>query len=578
MRGLGYAHWDQAVLCTGNEKLSNLGRDLEALGIPVLFLGSLFERSEIKDLLALLSLLADRRAMGLTRVACMSSFAMSLEDIGVVLDHLRTIESPPLVWLDAIGAIPGLSEEGAVALGRVKALFDGFGPGASPWTVLATVLLDRTRMAAGLATSSDVIDRGRAIAVWQFLNFVRAQPAAQGVPITRLLDHVRRLVRLGDERDLRQLPAAAQGINAVRLMTIHGAKGLEFPVVHLPGMNADTLPRTPPAPACPPPDGMIEGGEGGSLDLFREGQAEEQECLFYVALSRARDRLLLYSPTQKSNGQRRPASPFIDRLGPGLVRRHVIPSQIVPQAPEDRAVAWVFEGKLSFTAPQVALYESCPRRFFYTHILQVGGRRTLTAFMRMHDAVRTVFEDIVAGGIEVEELDARVGTACKAEGLEEPGAYHALAVEMIRFFLSTREGLTAETPVALRLVFGDQEIIVRPDDVLVRGDGRRVVRRVRTGHRRSTETDDVGAAAFLLAVRQVFPDADVELVHLADRAAIAVDLTQRKLETRRTKLGAFLADIQGGAFPAVPSAWTCPGCPAFFICGATPAGTLRKKF
>jgi hypothetical protein len=42
---------------------------------------------------------------------------------------------------------------------------------------------------------------------------------------------------------------------------------------------------------------------------------------------------------------------------------------------------------------------------------------------------------------------------------------------MIRFFVSTREGLTAEEPVALRLDFGDQEIMVRPDEVLVRGDG-----------------------------------------------------------------------------------------------------------
>lgn len=578
MCGLGYAFRDQAVLCTGNEKLSTLGQELEALGIPVLFLGSLFERDEVKDLLALLSVLTDRRAMGLTRIACMRGFAMSLDDVGAVLDHLRTVESPPLAWLHAIDAIPALSQQGAAALRRLKDLLDGFDLSAQPWTVLAKVLLDRTRMAAGLATSAHVVDRSRAIALWQFLNFVRAQPTAQAAPITRLLDRVRRLVRLADERDLRQLPAAAQGIDAVRLMTIHGAKGLEFPVVHLPGMNADTLPRTPPAPACPPPDAMVEGGQGGALDLFREGQAEEQECLFYVALSRARDRLLLYSPTKKANGHNRPASPFLDRLGPGLARRSIVPARTLPPAPEDQPIAWVFEGTLRFAAPQIALYESCPRRFFYTYVLQIGGRRTLTAFMRMHDAVRVVFEGIVADGMPVEELETRVGAACKAEGLDDPGEYQALAVMMIRFFLSTREGLTVEPPVALRLAFGDQEIIVRPDDVLVRGDGRRILRRVRTGHRRSTETDDVGAAAFLLAARQVFPDAEVELVHLADQATVPVDLTPKKLETRRTKLASFLAAIEAGNFPAKPSAWTCPGCPAFFICGPTPPGTLRKKF
>lgn len=76
-RGEDYAYRDQAVLCTGNEKLSMIGQDLERLGVPVLFLGSLFERAEVKDLLAILSVLVDRRAMGLVRIACWPDFTMS---------------------------------------------------------------------------------------------------------------------------------------------------------------------------------------------------------------------------------------------------------------------------------------------------------------------------------------------------------------------------------------------------------------------------------------------------------------------------------------------------------------------
>jgi ATP-dependent exoDNAse (exonuclease V) beta subunit len=64
------------------------------------------------------------------------------------------------------------------------------------------------------------------LAIAQF--FTSTTSSGEGVFITRTLDRIRRLVRLGDDRDLRQLPAAAQSIDAVRLMTIHGAKGLEF--------------------------------------------------------------------------------------------------------------------------------------------------------------------------------------------------------------------------------------------------------------------------------------------------------------------------------------------------------------
>ena len=68
IRRAGYAYKEQAILCTGNEKLSRLGLDLEGLGVPVLLLGNLFARTEIKDLLSLLSLLTDRWAMGLVRI------------------------------------------------------------------------------------------------------------------------------------------------------------------------------------------------------------------------------------------------------------------------------------------------------------------------------------------------------------------------------------------------------------------------------------------------------------------------------------------------------------------------------
>ena len=183
-----------------------------------------------------------------------------------------------------------------MALRSLANCLSGFDHNASPWGTLATVLLDRTRIASRLGASTDLTEQVRGIAIWQLMNFIRAQPSGQGLPITRLLDRIRRIVRLGDDRDLRQLPAAAQGLDAVRLMTIHGSKGLEFPVTHIPGLNADTLPRTPPAPQCPPPDGMVEGGEGSALEVFRSGTQEEQECLFYVALSRARDRLFLYAP------------------------------------------------------------------------------------------------------------------------------------------------------------------------------------------------------------------------------------------------------------------------------------------
>ena len=366
-------------------------------------------------------------------------------------------------------------------------------------------------------------------------------------------------------------------------MTIHSAKGLEFSVIHVPGMNSGTLPRTPPAPSCPPLNGMVEGGEGSALEILRAGQAEEQECLFYVALSRAQDRLFIYAPTQKSNGFKWPLSPFLDRLGSGLVRQHVSPARQLPIAPDTTDIPLAVKGDMRFSAPQIALYQSCPRRFFYTHLLQVGGRRTATAFMQMHEAVRAVFKAVIADDEPVsdEHLESKVADACATHGLAEHGYasdYQALALAMVRYFVSTRKGHKPEQPTALSVAFGGERIIVRPDDVLIRPDGVRTLRRVQTGHYREAEGKDVGAAAFLLAARQAFPEAIVELVHLSDQETRPLTLKPKMLRTRHQKISSFLEKTRLGCFPAAPSPRTCPGCPAFYICGPTPLGTLVRIF
>ncbi len=241
----GYAYRDQAILSAGNERLGRLTEGLESLGIPVLYLGGLFEREEIKDLLSLLSILVDRRAMGLLRVATQKAHVVPLADIAELLSHLRTDDHEPMEWVGALDTVTALSPARLEGLRGIAGLLVGFAADSNPWAILCTVLLDRTRAAAEIATAEDLRTRSRGIAIWQFMNFLRSQPHGQGLPRSRLLTRVRRLVLFSDERALRQLPAAAQGIDAVRLMTMHGSKGLEFRAVHIPGLTNASLPRSP---------------------------------------------------------------------------------------------------------------------------------------------------------------------------------------------------------------------------------------------------------------------------------------------------------------------------------------------
>ena len=446
------------------------------------------------------------------------------------------------------------------------------------------MFLDNTRLAEGFAKQAAGGRPLPAIALWQLQNLLRSVSiGGTGYPVTNLLEHIRRLVILADERELRELPVAAQTLDAVRLMTIHSSKGLEFEVLHLPSLTKASLPS--PASrnrALPPPDGMVEGAPHCGKEVLWRGHEEEQECLFFVALSRAEDRLILYAPARQANGRRQSRSPYVDRIAVWLDTQD-------PFAASNRLAATYNAVDISFQAPlrltpsKLALYDRCPRRFLYTHLLKLGGRRTETAFMKMHSAVQATVEDLVrseAGTLTETEVDTLFQRHWAELGPTNHGyadSYERAARRLIAFLTRLRAAETPEPAESLVLDVGDAQVIVRPDERIRTRDGRLVLRRIRTGHLTSTATDKLDAAAYQLAADT---GDEIEFVFLSDQHRAAVSMSERKLKTRRERIESKVAAIQAGEFPAEPDSpsRTCPRCPYFFICTQPPAGALTEIF
>jgi hypothetical protein len=381
------------------------------------------------------------------------------------------------------------------------------------------------------------------------------------------------------------MPGAAEGIDAVRLMTIHGSKGLEFDIVHIPGMVTSGLPRNNTPPRCVPPDGLIHGSQGlTGLEAVKAGHDEEEECLFFVALSRARDRLFLYASSVQSDGKVRNPSKFIPAIDRLLVHP-VNPSQCGGVATPATAMEIIWEEKPVWTENQINLFERCPRRFLYTHVLKLGGRRTETAFMKMHNVVSDVFEWLKTAHETTTpseaELDARFEGAWQAKGAVDHGYaddYRRIGRRLVAYLVETRS-IGVRSPVApLSLGWAEGDISVKPDSVARGNQGQVVVGRVKTGKPRSNAFDDIEYTILHLAAVQVYgAQAQVEVTFLTSETEVPMSISAKKLETRRQKIQNIVQSVRSGDFPLKAEARACPRCPSFFICGDLPDGAITVK-
>ena len=580
---------NQVVLCRTNKRLNEIAAGLEARGIPVLHLGSLFEREEIRDLLALLSLAIDPFGDALVRVGAMPRYALTLQDVYQISRTIRTDEVSTLEGLAALQSDTHLSIKGRQGLMRLVKDISDLKNTSTAWEFLASYLLEKTSHARGLAASSSVAGQMRAVAIWQFLNFLRDQsPIKDGLPIERTLSRIRQMVLLAEERDLRQVPAAALHMDAVRLMTVHGSKGLEFDAVHVPGLTVASFPSNNRGQRCPPPDGMIEGSAVLSAKEFaKQAHTTEEECLFFVAISRARKKLNIYLPRKQLNGNNRGESKFLDWLPRHLVKNVAKPIQLAgPKTGFDPNTVQVHWSETwAITENRLTAFDRCPRRFFYTHAMGLGSARKMTAFSKTHDCIYDLIRWLKNQRAKVEpslsQAEQAFDTIWQERGPVEhayANDYRQLATRFIRNLLEAGKGREFFETKRLPVTLANGTIFVEPSEIARRDDGRTSVRRVRTGYCRSDEYTRLEYALYKLAAEAEYgANVVVEALHLTDNVCEAVLISDRVISNRVTSSSQMLAQISAGQFPPDADPISCPRCPHFFICAVTPNGDLKQS-
>ena len=569
----------QAVICRSHTSLARIARGLEEENVPVLYLGDFFERPEVRDMLSLLSLACEPHGSGLVRVARFPEYEIPLLDVLALRKHASEKNRPFPGALSLASEADEISAHGKEKLALLAQQLDGLCYGRSAWNTLTRYLFVRSDYLLTALADESVAGQQRRLALYQLIQFVHShlgRPVKSGVdPKRDLLRYIRRLEAYGDERQLRQVPAWADGIDAVRVLTIHAAKGLEFEAVYLPVLAKTYLPINKGYNPCPPPVGLLPS----NVD---DWYLEEEQCLFFVALSRARDHLCLSRATRYGQANRN-ASDFlslISRSLPRSVDAGVTWTAISPDLVRSKETLRRPAELQVFDLRQLEVYMSCPRKCFYEFQLGLSGKRDDSSYVQFHECVYEVLR-----WIQSERLEGRIPQedAARAEldriwkskgplGHYYETRYRKKAEEMLNNIVrqtpppGSRPG---KAECEIELDHGQVTFTVDYIQLTENGSGRSVVvQRHRTGRPTKKEEDKPIYGLYQAAMQQVYSEAQqkLQVLYLSTNEAKDVVLTQQKLATRLKKYDEAIVGILQGDYEPKPDDRQCPRCPHYFIC------------
>jgi superfamily I DNA/RNA helicase/RecB family exonuclease len=289
-----------------------VGSALEERAIPFRLTGSAayFQRAEVRDVLAWLRLLADPADSGAV-VRALSRPPIELRSVDIArltqLARRRKLDMPAAINAALEG--PQLSPEGrdrAQAFLRLyrsaSGAFEDRRPDAFVLRLIERIGLRRQQV---FATQADTVERLRNIAKLSELatSYLRREPQATVRDFTRYLCAV---AESGLREEEAGPPVTAP---AVQVMTMHGAKGLEFDHVLVLGLSAARMPGPWRRRSDGVPDELLK--EQLPSDGDRDAHDAEMRRLLHVAITRARKGLVLAWAEGGGAGTPRP-SPFYE--------------------------------------------------------------------------------------------------------------------------------------------------------------------------------------------------------------------------------------------------------------------------
>jgi ATP-dependent DNA helicase UvrD/PcrA len=407
---------DHAVLVRANNHADPILRSLNIAGIPWRFSGTsgLYARPEVRLLMSFLRSVADLgSSVDVYALAASEVYGLGGEDLTSIVTTARRRNRSVWDVLEELDRQPGIlriAPDSRAGVTRLVADLRAYSAlaHARPAGEVLYAFLRGTGLLARLAGTDSVAAEEALQNIARFFEIVRAQSALlsddRAVFVAR---HLQTLIEAGDDPATADLDPDA---DAVAVLTVHKAKGLEFPVVFLPGLVAGRFPLPGRGEPLALPAGLGRG-EPQTAETF----LAEERRLFYVAMTRARDELVLSHAADYGGSRARRVSPFVlealdlPAAAGGAGAAETKPLDRLAGFAGDSAPAEASRGPieepLSLSFYQVDDYLTCPLKYKFAHVLRVplAPHHAIVYGAALHKAVQVFHHRHARGQVMTEQ-------------------------------------------------------------------------------------------------------------------------------------------------------------------------------